>query len=58
MTGTVNSSKSDKSPDNWKPELESIHCDYAAAWIKVKSDYDLSASSAEVAALEEMLDTC
>ena len=58
VTGTVNSSKSDKSPDEWKPPSEDIHCDYAKAWVQVKSTYDLSASSAEVDALEEMLGTC
>ena len=58
VTGTVNSEKSDKSPDEWKPELKSIHCKYAAAWIAVKSGYELTASSAEVSALEEMLGEC
>ncbi|KFH48180.1 hypothetical protein ACRE_009360 [Hapsidospora chrysogenum ATCC 11550] len=58
VTGTVNSDKSDKSPDEWKPELTSIHCEYAAAWIAVKSAYELTASSAEVSALEEMLGEC
>lgn len=58
VTGTTNSKKSDSSPDEWQPPLTGIHCDYAAAWIQVKSDYDLSVSSAEQSALEEMLGSC
>lgn len=58
VTGTTNSQKSDSSPDEWQPPLTGIHCDYAAAWIQVKSDYDLSVSSAEQSALEEMLGSC
>ncbi|KAF4126094.1 Pfam:DUF1994 [Geosmithia morbida] len=58
VTTSINSKKSDRSPDSWKPPLTSIHCDYAASWIKVKSKYDLIVSSAEQAALEEMLGKC
>ena len=58
MTGTVNSEKSDKSPDAWQPPLEESHCAYAASWVAVKSQYKLSATQAEVDALGDMLATC
>lgn len=54
----INSEKSDKSPAEWQPPLEDIHCDYAGAWIQVKSDYDLTITSAEKEALEDMLAFC
>lgn len=58
VTGTTNSAKGDQSPDEWTPSETAIHCDYAAAWIQVKSDYDLSITAAEQAALEELLGSC
>lgn len=53
-----NRSKSDKDPGNWKPPLESYWCVYSRAWISVKSVYHLTANPAEVAALDQMLNTC
>jgi hypothetical protein len=58
VTDEVNQSKSDQSPDEWKPPLSSFYCTYACAWIQVKSTYSLSISSAEQAALEDMLGSC
>ncbi|KAK8205934.1 secreted protein [Phyllosticta capitalensis] len=58
VTDNVNQSKGDRSPDEWKPPLESFYCTYAEAWIKVKSVYDLTITSAEKSALSDMLDTC
>ncbi|KAF3939237.1 hypothetical protein ABW19_dt0201198 [Dactylella cylindrospora] len=55
---SVNQQKSDSSPDKWKPSLTSFHCTYASAWIQVKSTWGLTITSAEKAALTEMLDTC
>ncbi|KAI1812796.1 hypothetical protein GGS20DRAFT_517298 [Poronia punctata] len=58
VTDNVNQSKSDKSPDSWKPPLESFYCVYARSWIQVKSYWDLAITSAEKSALSDMLDTC
>ncbi|KAI1340743.1 hypothetical protein F5Y15DRAFT_414471 [Xylariaceae sp. FL0016] len=58
VTDSLNQEKSDSSPDEWKPPLESFHCTYAAAWIAVKSYWELAVTEAEKAALEEMLETC
>ncbi|CAG7999218.1 unnamed protein product [Penicillium olsonii] len=58
VTDSVNSSKGDKGPEDWKPPLASYHCTYAKMWVKVKSVYKLTVTSKEKAALVEMLDTC
>ncbi|KAH8173927.1 hypothetical protein LIA77_05346 [Sarocladium implicatum] len=58
VTAGVNRSKSDKSPDSWVPPLASFHCTYVRAWIKVKSTWALSITSAEKAALTDLLGSC
>ncbi|KAF5018052.1 hypothetical protein F66182_9987 [Fusarium sp. NRRL 66182] len=58
VTDDVNQSKSDKSPDAWKPPLTSFYCTYAKSWISVKSYWGLSVTSAEKSALTTMLDSC
>ncbi|KAJ5344038.1 hypothetical protein MYU51_016787 [Penicillium brevicompactum] len=58
VTDSVNSSKGDKGPEDWKPPLASYYCTYAKMWVKVKSVYKLTVTSAEKSALVQMLDTC
>lgn len=58
VTDNVNQSKSDRSPDSWKPPLTSFYCTYARSWIAVKYSWDLTITSAEKSALEDMLDRC
>ncbi|KAL5357098.1 hypothetical protein BJX96DRAFT_4067 [Aspergillus floccosus] len=58
VTDNVNQAKGDDGPEAWKPPLESYHCTYARMWVKVKSVYDLTITSAEKSALVSMLDTC
>ncbi|KAH6658730.1 hypothetical protein BKA67DRAFT_656874 [Truncatella angustata] len=58
VTDNVNESKSDKSPDQWKPPLSSFYCVYARAWVQVKSYWELTITSAEKTALTSMLGTC
>lgn len=58
VTDNVNQAKGDDGPEEWKPPLASYHCTYARMWVKVKSVYDLTVTSAEKAALVSMLDTC
>ncbi|GKT55862.1 secreted protein [Colletotrichum tofieldiae] len=58
VTDEVNQSKSDKSPDSWKPPLTSFYCIYARSWVQVKSYWALSVTSAEKTALTSMLNTC
>ncbi|KAJ5775006.1 uncharacterized protein N7511_000017 [Penicillium nucicola] len=58
VTDSVNSQKSDDGPEVWKPSLTSYHCTYAEMWVKVKSVYKLTITSAEKVALTDMLNTC
>ncbi|WP_424183465.1 HNH endonuclease family protein [Actinokineospora sp. G85] len=58
VTDNVNQSKSDQTPDEWKPPLESSWCTYASAYVQVKADYDLTVDEAEKGALSDMLATC
>ena len=58
VTDNVNQAKGDQSPDRWKPPLPSYWCTYASMWIDVKYTWDLTATNAEVAALDTMLATC
>lgn len=58
VTDNVNQSKSDQTPDTWKPPLESEWCRYASAYTHVKYVYELTVTEAEQGALEEMLATC
>lgn len=58
VTDSVNSAKGDKGPEDWKPPLSSYYCTYAKMWIKVKSVYSLTITSAEKTALTSMMGTC
>ncbi|KAH7080771.1 hypothetical protein FB567DRAFT_112893 [Paraphoma chrysanthemicola] len=58
VTDNVNQAKGDKGPEDWKPPLTSYYCIYARMWIKVKSVYSLTITSAEKSALTSMLGTC
>ncbi|KAF1833185.1 hypothetical protein BDW02DRAFT_393288 [Decorospora gaudefroyi] len=58
VTDNVNQSKGDKGPEEWKPPLTSYYCTYSKMWIKVKSVYALTITSAEKSALSSMLATC
>lgn len=58
VTDNLNQAKGAQDPDEWTPPLRSFHCTYAAWWIAVKHAWDLTADTTEVAALDQMLDTC
>ncbi|KAL1595089.1 hypothetical protein SLS60_009776 [Paraconiothyrium brasiliense] len=58
VTDNVNQSKGDSGPEDWKPPLTSYYCTYAKMWVKVKSVYKLTITSAEKTALTSMLGTC
>lgn len=55
---SVNRSKGKQPPDQWRPENRAGWCRYAADWITVKAEWELTVTAAEVATLREMLDTC
>lgn len=54
----LNQSKGDKGPEAWKPPRKSYWCAYSKKWIGVKHYWDLSVTSAERAALKQMLGRC
>lgn len=58
VTDEVNESKGDSGPEDWKPPLTLYYCTYAKMWVKVKSVYGLTITSAEKSALTSMLNTC
>ncbi|KKK14934.1 hypothetical protein ARAM_006139 [Aspergillus rambellii] len=58
VTDNVNQAKGDKGPEDWQPPLASYHCTYAKMWVRVKSVYDLTITSKEKSALQDMLATC
>lgn len=53
-----NSSKSDSGPADWKPANTAFWCTYAEDYTEVKYTWALTTTSAEVAALDDMLNTC
>ena len=54
----VNRSKGKQPPDEWRPDEADSWCRYAADWVTVKQNWELTVTASEVAALEEMLSTC
>ena len=53
-----NRRKGSRGPEHWEPPDQSYWCEYAIHWIKIKVDWDLTATQLELAALKVMLDTC
>jgi hypothetical protein len=58
VSSASNRSKGDQDPSGWKPTVRSEWCVYATDWISVKSYWKLSVTSAEKAALADMLEEC
>ena len=58
VTASANRSKGARGPEDWKPDDRSYWCQYAVDWVTIKDTWDLAATAAEFAALEEMLSTC
>ncbi len=57
VAGAVNFAKDRSGPETWQP-VAAARCDYARAYVAVKSRYALSVTAAEHDALAEMLTTC
>jgi Protein of unknown function (DUF1524) len=53
-----NEGKGDQDPSQWKPPNHDFWCTYATDWVSVKSYWKLTITSAEKAALLDMLATC
>ena len=57
-SASSNRSKGSDPPDQWRPAFRDSWCAYAEGWVKVKSTWDLTVTTAERDALGQMLDTC
>lgn len=55
VPASLNRQKGDKGPEAWLPPNRSYRATYAVAWIKVKSQYKLSVTRAEKAALAKLI---
>lgn len=53
-----NRGKGDDGPEAWRPPVTAAWCAYAQLWASIKARWDLSATPAEWAALQEMAATC
>ncbi|WP_244871916.1 HNH endonuclease family protein [Catellatospora sp. TT07R-123] len=58
VSSTSNRSKGDQDPSTWKPPSRDFWCTYAVDWITVKTYWKLTVTTAEKAALTDMLETC
>jgi hypothetical protein len=58
VSATSNRAKGDQDPSTWKPKLTGEWCDYATEWIAVKTVWKLTVTTAEKAALANMLERC
>lgn len=58
VSASSNRSKGDQDPSTWKPEQTDSWCQYAGDWIVVKSQWKLTVTTKEKAALKTMLETC
>ncbi|HEX8866316.1 MAG TPA: HNH endonuclease family protein [Lentzea sp.] len=58
VSGKVNQSKGDKTPDEWMPPNASYACSYSRIYVTVKVAYGLTVAPAERSALEKALTTC
>ncbi|MEW2443389.1 HNH endonuclease family protein [Micromonospora marina] len=58
VSARSNRAKGDQDPSQWKPSNRSSWCQYAADWVTVKHYWRLTVTSAEKAALTDMLEGC
>lgn len=58
VSASSNRSKGDRDPSQWIPTNRTIRCSYAVDWIQVKYKWSLTADSAEIAALDNLLRSC
>jgi hypothetical protein len=58
VTDNVNQSKGDRDPAHWMPPATSATCTYIDYWVADKTRWQLTADSAEIAALEDYASGC
>ena len=55
---SANRAKGADGPEEWRPPDRDYWCQYATDWVAIKNEWGLTATSAEAAALSDMLATC
>ncbi|MGC4798712.1 HNH endonuclease family protein [Micromonospora saelicesensis] len=58
VSASSNRAKGDQDPSQWKPANRSYWCKYAQDWVTVKHYWRLTVTTAEKAALTDMLEGC
>jgi len=58
VTASANRSKGSRGPESWKPSDTSYWCVYAHTWATIKTRWELTVTTSELAALTSMLNTC
>ena len=58
VDASANRSKGDRGPEDWKPPVRAIWCDYAKDWVEIKNAWGLTVTTDEADALVKMLQTC
>jgi hypothetical protein len=58
VSATSNRAKGDQDPSQWKPANQAYWCQYAESWVTVKHYWRLTVTTAEKAALTDMLEGC
>jgi hypothetical protein len=58
VSASSNRAKGDQDPSTWKPKETGAWCTYATDWIAVKTHWKLAVTTAEKAALADMLEKC
>ncbi len=58
VTASANRSKGSRGPESWKPTATSYWCVYAYTWATIKTRWELTVTTSELAALTSMLNTC
>ncbi|HIW63011.1 MAG TPA: HNH endonuclease family protein [Candidatus Stackebrandtia excrementipullorum] len=58
VTAGSNTSKSDRDPAEWLPEIEAEHCRYVTEWVAVKTRWSLAVDDAERDVLVDVADGC
>jgi hypothetical protein len=58
VSRSINRAKGDQDPSQWRPPNRNYWCKYAQSWIAVKHHWKLTVTTAEKAALRDMVETC